>query len=454
MENDPFIGFLYQQQLSGPTTQLSEKTLGKTFDILKILFANKINREALETQCFQGIPSECNGLRSLCWKILLDYLPLFPNQWRGSLITSRKNYESHINTHVIPRLNAMNSTNLKEKKPLVRAARSQSEIAKPVFEESKKLEDTHINGQENIKDEIENSTLDTETKRQNSEGPCTWAGFGMDDHPLSTAKDSKWNGFFKDQKLMEDIMKDTKRTRSTTEFFQTFTDYPLQKVYGGKLLEEDDYEKETQIDVLSRILFIYAKLNPNVGYMQGMNEVLAPIYYCFYKDRNPMFMGRAEADAFNCFSKLMKEIQDSFVKRLDDTDEGIQTRVKVLNEMIKKIDKQLWAHLDKHKVNPQFYSLKWLMLLLAQEFSVDNVLEVWDRLWSHPKKMDYLYYLCLAIIECERDALVEADDFASIMAVLQRNVGEDLDKIFSTGFRLYKQYAKPEELVQHIILPQ
>lgn len=42
------------------------------------------------------------------------------------------------------------------------------------------------------------------------------------------------------------------------------------------------YYIETHADVLARILFIYAKLNPGVDYVQGMNEILATLYYCFY----------------------------------------------------------------------------------------------------------------------------------------------------------------------------
>lgn len=39
----------------------------------------------------------------------------------------------------------------------------------------------------------------------------------------------------------------------------------------------------THADVMSRILFLYARLNPGVVYVQGMNEVLATLYYCFWK---------------------------------------------------------------------------------------------------------------------------------------------------------------------------
>lgn len=33
--------------------------------------------------------------------------------------------------------------------------------------------------------------------------------------------------------------------------------------------------------MIARILFVYAKLNPGVKYVQGMNEILAPIFFVF-----------------------------------------------------------------------------------------------------------------------------------------------------------------------------
>ena len=37
-------------------------------------------------------------------------------------------------------------------------------------------------------------------------------------------------------------------------------------------------------DALRSILFVYSRNNPTLKYVQGMNEVLAPIYYVFAKD--------------------------------------------------------------------------------------------------------------------------------------------------------------------------
>ena len=48
-------------------------------------------------------------------------------------------------------------------------------------------------------------------------------------------------------------------------------------VNTNTVIANDGVEKHA--DVIARILFIYAKLNPVVRYVQGMNEVLAPIYY-------------------------------------------------------------------------------------------------------------------------------------------------------------------------------
>ena len=35
---------------------------------------------------------------------------------------------------------------------------------------------------------------------------------------------------------------------------------------------------------MKRALFLYAKLNPGLRYIQGMNELMAPLYYMFKTD--------------------------------------------------------------------------------------------------------------------------------------------------------------------------
>ena len=86
-------------------------------------------------------------------------------------------------------------------------------------------------------------------------------------------------------------------------------------------------EQQSHCDVLSRILFIYAKLNPGIRYIQGMNEILAPIYYVYSQDSNEYFSERAEIDTFFSFVNIMAELRDNFLRSLDDTSLGIKAKV-------------------------------------------------------------------------------------------------------------------------------
>lgn len=51
--------------------------------------------------------------------------------------------------------------------------------------------------------------------------------------------------------------------------------------------------------MVERILFIYAKLNPGIAYVQGMNEIVGPLYYTFATDPNSEWKGRLAVSCWN-----------------------------------------------------------------------------------------------------------------------------------------------------------
>ena len=67
------------------------------------------------------------------------------------------------------------------------------------------------------------------------------------------------------------------------------------------------------------------------GYVQGMNEIIGPIYYVLASDSNLEWREHAEADCFFCFTNLMSDIRDFFIKTLDDSSTGIQAMMTRLN---------------------------------------------------------------------------------------------------------------------------
>lgn len=99
---------------------------------------------------------------------------------------------------------------------------------------------------------------------------------------------------------------------------------------------------------------MFAKLNPGLTYVQGMNEIYAPLYYVFKTEEHGEFGEldakgsgeHAESDAFFCFVELMGEFRDNFCKQLDDSSSGIRANIHRFSNMLLSVDPVLWSHLQ------------------------------------------------------------------------------------------------------------
>ncbi|KAL8433651.1 hypothetical protein ACSSS7_003749 [Eimeria intestinalis] len=189
-------------------------------------------------------------------------------------------------------------------------------------------------------------------------------------------------------------------------------------------------------DVLCRLLFIYAKVNPGLCYVQGMNEILAPIYYTLMTDPTYTDYEQAEAEVFYCFSEVMQQQRDAFCKALDPTDSGVRGRLSRLDCLLRHKDEGIWMHLNAMGVEPQFYALRWLLLMLTQEFEMPDVLALWDGFIADSgRPLPLLYYVCVSIIIWLKPALL-AGDFTACMKLLQHLPSFDPKALISSAMRL------------------
>mmetsp|Transcript_6766 Transcript_6766/g.11814 ORF Transcript_6766/g.11814 Transcript_6766/m.11814 type:complete len:319 (-) Transcript_6766:63-1019(-) len=233
------------------------------------------------------------------------------------------------------------------------------------------------------------------------------------DHPLSDGDDSTWKKYFKDNELLAEIEKDATRTFPQLHFFN-----------------HDPTQGETKhYEALRRILFIYAKLNPGIKYIQGMNELLAPIYYIFATavgdvdkcENHAKCYADAEADAFFVFTSLMAEVMNNFIKTLDKSDVGVHAEMRNMNELLKAKDPQLWSNLESKGLSPQFYSFRWITLLLSQEFELPDLLRLWDSLFADPLLVfpfDEIFFNDIVFCKVVRNELF-LGDFAHNLKLLQ-----------------------------------
>lgn len=224
-----------------------------------------------------------------------------------------------------------------------------------------------------------------------------------DDHPLSTSDSSQWRVFFADAEIRDQIHRDVERTHPDLHFFSG----------SGR-------EVESRRAAMRRALFIFAKLNPGLRYVQGMNELMAPLYYIFATDPDKEHAARAEATAFFCFVDLLGEFRDHFCQQLDNSTMGIRAAMSRLSSALGAWDPELWSHVEsRNGVNPQFYAFRWVTTLLTQEFAFPDAVRIWDAVLGDPDgRSQCLQRICIAMVLLVRSELL-AGDFAANMKLLQ-----------------------------------
>ncbi|KAF7494392.1 TBC1 domain family member 13 [Sarcoptes scabiei] len=342
------------------------------------------NLPELRKICFSnGCPDDDKHIRSIVWKILLGYLPINRDEWSKCLQRQRELYKEFVQDLLIENGNIRQSQN---------------------------------------------------------------------DHPLNTDPNSNWKNYFRENEILQQIDKDVRRLYPDISFFQQKISkkfhssefdvldrmnnsaqsvdvikdcFGMIKMRKNKPFMANDSLKtdcddEFHWQIVARILFIYAKLNPGQGYVQGMNEIIGPIYYVFANDSKLSWREHSEADTFWCFTNLMSEIRDIFNKHADsDKTSGIVSLMGRFVNILSKEDSELCQKINLIQgIKPHYYAFRWITLLLSQEFPLPDVLRLWDYLFSDENRFDFLLRVCCSMIILIRDQLMSGD-FATNMKLLQ-----------------------------------
>jgi hypothetical protein len=331
----------------------------------------------LQRLACQGIPDH-PSIRPTVWKLLLGYLPADHALWPYELEKKRSQYN--------------------------------------VFREELLANPSEITRRMEEKEGIQEKDLSSDEDK----GFLSRSELPHGEHPLSLGETSVWNKYFQESETVEQIDRDVKRTHPEMEFFSG--DSPIAK---------------SNQESLRRILMIFAKLNPGIRYVQGMNEVLAPIFYVFKNDPDLNNVAHVEADTFFCFVEVLSGFRDNFCKQLDNSIVGIRSTISKLSQLLKKHDEELWRHLEvTTKVNPQFYAFRWITLLLTQEFNFTDCLRIWDTLLGDPEgPQETLLRICCAMLILVRRRLL-AGDFTANLKLLQNYPLSNLDHLLHVANKL------------------
>jgi len=405
--------------------------------------SGRIDESIVRRYVFEsGCPEQPGGMRALLWKLLLGYLPWDRSQWDSQLNKQRQTYQQFVqeltsNPFADMEKGESNSSdnnnssggvkrNLQLQK--LNAGDDPLSITKTDNTWSKYYKDNSI--REEIDKDVRRTyssfhffnervrpveTTTEEVKRMNAaereklareqQQQSSFDSYSSSSSSSSSSSRNLFasspNGNLFDSSLL------TKHSMLKNTSVQPVTKVEVVPMHVGR--KPDD---ERHHDVLKRILFIFAKLNPGIRYVQGMNEILAPIYFVFasrsatdlklpppleaevgtgddddgtqpLESASALFgVGTAEADSFFCFSTIMSHLRDRFIKSLDLSPTGVLHSIAHLNNLVRRMDYAVHQHLQQLGVDPRFYSFRWLTLLLSQEFELPDVLRLWDSLFA------------------------------------------------------------------------
>ena len=391
--------------------------------ILKDIIKN--NKSEIQKECYKGLPDNLPSLRALIWKINFKYLPRNIKNWDITLKSLRDEY--------------------KEIKMAI-LERQKEEIK--IFEEIKNKNEEKMDCDLNMKDNI--------NERNNGESEKSQEENRINKSLILLAENT-------DKILLETINKDINRTYSSLNFFSKpinnkikFSPDEINNLYNLKksCIYQDSTlvytkgrksiclnDKEIHSDVLERILYIYAKINKDVGYVQGMNSILAPIYYCYCLD-NTCEGENIEADAFWSFSYLMEDIKKIFQQKHDLLKGGIFDKIVLLELMISKIDRDIFNKLQKNDKTDNFnFTIKWINLFFSQQMIMPNILRLWDIIFSEDNRDYFVYIFSIAILKYyKKDILYK--DYYEIIEKLQNINLENIEKLLKIAMKIKENYSK------------
>ncbi|GAU35172.1 hypothetical protein TSUD_218060 [Trifolium subterraneum] len=119
---------------------------------------------------------------------------------------------------------------------------------------------------------------------------------------------------------------------------------------------------------LVAILEAYALYDPEIGYCQGMSDLLSPIISVISEDH----------EAFWCFVGFMKKARQNF--RLDEV--GIRRQLDIVAKIIKFKDSHLFRHLQKLQAEDCFFVYRMVVVLFRRELTFEQTLCLWEVMWA------------------------------------------------------------------------
>ncbi|BAT76323.1 uncharacterized protein HKW66_Vig0027860 [Vigna angularis] len=169
------------------------------------------------------------------------------------------------------------------------------------------------------------------------------------------------------------------------------------------------------VNILRDILLTYSFYNFDLGYCQGMSDLLSPI----------LFVMDDESEAFWCFVALMERLGPNFNRDQN----GMHSQLFALSKLVELLDSPLHNYFKQRDCLNYFFCFRWILIQFKREFEYEKTMRLWEVLWTHYPSEHLHLYLCVAILNRYRGKIIREEmDFDTLLKFINELSGHiDLD---------------------------
>lgn len=230
--------------------------------------------------------------------------------------------------------------------------------------------------------------------------------------------------------MMEDNPNYYQFLKSKNNNLETKSTRQIEKDIGRTFPSEKEFSRLE----LKEILVAYSIRNPNVGYCQGLNFIVALL----------LLFGFKEEETFWIYVQIVEKYLpcDYFSSMA-----GILLDQKVFDYLFRTKMPNISKHLDKIGIESCLLTVQWFICLFSFTFNRHIVVHLWELFFIHGHNI--LYQIGLATIWVLRKKILNNKDFVALLDTFENACKEINDvEILKNAINKRKFRVKPASLTQ------
>jgi hypothetical protein len=171
------------------------------------------------------------------------------------------------------------------------------------------------------------------------------------------------------------------------------------------------FRKGPGVEKLHQVLLAYSRRNPDVGYCQGMNLVVA----------NLLLITPSAEDAFWILVSMVEHILPP--NYFDHSLLASRADQVVLRQYVAEVLPKLSAHFDALSIDLETMTFQWFLSLFTDCLSAEALFRVWDVLLCTPHDGGaFLFQVALALLKLNEPLLLRCDSPASVYTYINHQM--------------------------------